>query len=101
MSTGKSSCRAALIVSLLAIAPLSSVQAAPWRIDGKLPSVEKADLLSWVRALEGLWLRITGDEGCSIDPNGVCIQGDGGPRSPGTTAENPDGGMSIDPNGGQ
>lgn len=89
MNPKKALCQAVLLASVLAVSP---AQAAPWRSDGNLPSVEKADLISWLpAALQSLWAMVTGDEGCSIDPNGVCVSAPGG--------DGTDHGMSIDPNG--
>jgi hypothetical protein len=93
MNPKKTLCPAVLLASVLAVSSLAPAQAAPWRATGILPSVEKIDLVSWLPvALQSLWAMVSGDEGCSIDPDGGCVSA--------PEWEHPDHGVSIDPNGG-
>lgn len=93
MRTAKPLWKAVLLASILAVSPLATAQASPWRATKSLPSVEKSRLLFWLpAALSSLWAAVWGDEGCGLDPNG------GSAQAP--EEDDPDHGMSIDPNGG-
>lgn len=100
MNPKKALCPAVLLASVLAFSPLAPAQAAPWRATGILPSVEKDDLLSWVRVLATFFERTWGKEGVSIDPNGSGGVTPSLPPVAPAPGDGPDHGMSIDPNGG-
>lgn len=89
-----------VLVALLLLATLTAgaAQAAPWSFSGPEPA-RVAAFWDWIVALfEGT----TGDEGCSMDPNGGCLNGgtsdEGSGMDPnGLTCR--DEGCSMDPNG--